>query len=430
MKQSPAVVERTLRTLPIVVLVAVVLGGAALAEGEVRVRVKVTDESGNPVPDLKIVLAPDEDVPKRDMTTNKKGVATIPNLRPASYRPTLDSSDYRLASIAYSARGGDGVRQATFREDDVQQNGSPTIQFKAFSRAELEIGVASAPAVPATQGDAGLHGLVEARGRLEVLNALFDLQQWEELIEQSDEVLGEDPDNGGAHYLRGVALWRTGNYEEAERHLSRAVTLLSDQPGIHGVLGALYLEHANALREQGGADEVAVLGGRAAEELSKQLELTPGVKTHLTNLVIALELAGRSEEARTALERLIAANPEDPKPYLRLADLQIEAGQAEEAVRTLNSMPGAGAEVVDFLYNAAVVMWNEDKLDATIATMARAIELDPENGLLHQLKGRAHIAKGETDQGIAELEEFIRLASPEENVEIERKLIEALKQQS
>jgi tetratricopeptide (TPR) repeat protein len=130
-----------------------------------------------------------------------------------------------------------------------------------------------------------------------------------------------------------------------------------------------------------------------------------------------------------ALAELIEIDPEDPRPYLRLAELQMEHGQAEEAVDTIASIPGAGAEVTDHLYNAAVAMYNEDKLDAAIATMVRAIEMAPESAVLHQLKGRAHIAKGETAEGIAELEEYIRLSPADADTSTEQKLIEALKQQ-
>ena len=43
--------------------------------------------------------------------------------------------------------------------------------------------------------------------------------------------------------------------------------------------------------------------------------------------------------------------------------------------------------------------------------------------------GAAHIAKGETAQGITELEEFIRLSPPDQDTATEQKLIDALKQQ-
>jgi len=410
----------------VVLVAASLLAGPVRAEGEVRVALKVTNEEGKPVEDLTITMISEED-PTREATTNKKGSATIPNLLPGRWTPTLESEGYRIAAITYSARTESGAR-SSFSEDNALQNGVPTIEFLAFSRAQLDITVAEVTVEVAEAGSVGLRGLDDASGDLAVLNALFDLQKWDELLVKSQEILDDHPDTGGAHYLRAVALWRTGDYEGAETHMSRAQELIPEQEGINGVAGALFLEHANAAKQAGRDEEAARLANKAVDSLRAQLELTPGVKTHLVNEVIALELAGRSTEAEGVLTQLIEVDPADPRPYLRLADLQIEQGRAEDAVATLDTMPGKGDEVVDFLYNAAVVMFNEDRLDAAISTMAKAIELAPERPMLHQLKGRAHIAKGETAEGVAELEEFIRLSPPDADVDTERQLVEALRE--
>jgi tetratricopeptide (TPR) repeat protein len=298
----------------------------------------------------------------------------------------------------------------------------------SFSRGEMQLVVAEAAVEAPDENAIGLAGLSDAGGDLARLNALFDLGKWDELLEQSEASLAADPDLGGAHYLRGVALWRTGRLDEAAPHLRRACELIPDQPGVHGVLAALLLEWAAALQGEGRADAALEATSEAVEQLRLQLEATPDSKADLTNLVIALESAGRTEGAIDALSRMIELDPADGRPYLRKADLLLELGRAEDAILTLESMPGAGREVVGLLYNAGVEFWNDGDLEATVATMHKVIERDPENAEAHRLLGRALIAAGRQEEGIAALKEFLRLAPEDASAEVERQLVERLSQ--
>lgn len=377
---------------------------------------------------VSMVAAGEDDYPTRSVTTNKKGSAAIPNLSPSSYRPTLESDSYRIVAITYTARRPDGTPAADFKEDNVRERGVPTLVLAAFSRGDMRITVAEIVESAADQGSVGLAGLADAGGDLAALNALFDLSKWDELLARSEAVLADNPDLGGAHYLRGVALWRTGSLDAAADHLRRACDLIPDQPGIHGVLASLLLEQAAAQRQAGQADEAAGMTTEAIEQLRLQLEATPDSTADLTNLVIALESAGRFEEAVGALTRMIELDPADGRPYLRKADLLLAQGDAEGAIATLESMPGAGTEVVGLLYNAGVEFWNEGDLEATVATMQKVIERDPGNAEAHRLMGRALIAAGRQQEGVTALKEFLRLAPEGASVEVERQLVERLDQ--
>ena len=58
------------------------------------------------------------------------------------------------------------------------------------------------------------------------------------------------------------------------------------------------------------------------------------------NLGLALAGSGRGDEARRALERALAAAPEDPAAHLAMADL----------LDTEGSLPAARAEYASFLH--------------------------------------------------------------------------------
>jgi len=422
--------SRVLLTCTFLALLVALAAAPAGAEGEVRLSIQVKDEAGKPVPKLTVTMLAvgDDDYPTRSVTTNKKGTATIPNLSPSSYRPALESDSWRIVSIAYTARQPNGTPVADFAEENVRERGVPTMVLAAFSRGEMKIVVAEAAAAAADGDAVGMAGLADASGELAALNALFDLGRWDDLLARSETVLADDPELGGAHYLRGVALWRTGRLDEAAVHLRRACELIPDQPGVHGVLAALLLEWSAVLRENGEAEESLGVTSEAVEQIELQLEATPESKADLTNLVIALEASGRIEEAVGALTRLIGLDPADGRPYLRKADLQLELGDAEGAIATLEDMPGAGTEILGLLYNAGVEFWNEGDLEATVATMEKVIERDPGNAEAYRLKGRALIAAGRQQEGVAALQEFLRLAPDDATAEVERQLVERLGQ--
>ncbi len=420
---------RWVTALALPICIALMAVGAVRAEGEARVAVKVVDEAGAPVSDLSIqfISQGDKEFPARTIVTNKKGVASIGKMTPSRYRALIATDGYRMTRMEFSARRADGARMASFAEDDVVKNGNPVLEFAAYSRGRLTITVEEGPAPGQVGSGTGavLTGLAGATGPLVTLNALFDLQKWDELLTQSEAVLAGAPDLGGAHYLRGVAFWKTAQYDDARLHMTRAATLIPDQPSIHGVTAAMLLEHARTLEQSGDKDQAAARAGDAIGFLESQLTKTPNSRSDLVNLVIAFETSGRTDDAIGALRRLIAVDPEDPKPYLRLADLQIESGDPAAALETLESMPGGGKEGLDFLYNAAVEMWNHENMPGTIAAMDAAIEIDPENPSYHQLKGRAMLSTGDATGGVAALKEFVRLSPVGADVETERRLIEA-----
>jgi tetratricopeptide (TPR) repeat protein len=416
------------RSLAPAILVLLFAVRLSMAEGEVRLSVKVLDAEGKPVPNLVVALVDQSDrkFPTRRLTTNKKGAGAIPNLSPSKYAPMLESDAYRIMAVAYTARKKDGSIVAEFEEEDARAHGIPAIQMVSFSRGQLDLTVTEIEATQQQEQGVGLSGLADASGELEILNALFDLGRWDELLARSEAVLEVSPDLGGAHYLRAIALWQTGRYAEGAEHLRRACDLIPDQPNIHGVMASLLLEHSAVLRRSGDEEEATAKAEEAIPHLRKQLELTPGSQAELTNLVIALEATGRTDEAIAALESLIEVTPDDIKPYLRLADLRLEAGEVDAAIETLERFPGGGREISDLLFNAGVQCWNDGRLDDAIETMHKVIERDPANPDAYRLLGRSLIASGKPTEGVRQLKEYIRIAPEGTDVEVERRLIEAL----
>ena len=363
---------------------------------------------------------------REEVKTNKKGKFTIGGVERGTYTPVIETPGLLLVSVEFSARWPTGEQVAQFKEENVRQAGVPSFQMVPFYRAELDLVVTKA--VEQKRTGAELSAALDPAGKLTRLNALFDLSKWDDLLVESEAVLGENPDLGGAHYLRGVALWRLGRLDEAIEEIRLGVELKLDQPGIWGVLGSALLQSASSLRGAGQQQQAVVRFGEAADAISRQLEATPDSSVHLNNLVIALEGAERPDETVAVLNRLLEVAPERKEVYLRLAEVLTAAGRPEEAVEVLQRAPEPGPEFGVAIYNVAVVLWNQEKNEATLEAVNRAIELLPDQALVHRLRGRALIAVGQIPEGVEELKVYLRMAPDDPEAEAERELVEMLEQ--
>jgi len=420
---------RKYRAIPTACLLFLFSMAAVIAAtGDSRMTGQVKDNEGNPVMGLVVKLVPaSESEQTLESTSNKKGRIIFPSVRTGTYSPEIESTEYLMQGIAVTIRGPDGSQIAEFEEQDVLTKGAPNLTFPLASRVTIVITAGRRPEMP--EGAGSLHGVQGASGELEVLNALFDLGQWDQLLERSAEHLAEHPDDGSAAYLRGVALWRTGSPDQAVEHLRRAQELVPDQPGIHGTTGVILLDLGAKQDGQGLKDEAVATYSEAADEFALQLEETPDDMPHLINRVIATEKAGDTDAAIATLRTILELEPGQAQARKRLGELLIASGNPEEAIEILSEMDGDAEATADRIYNAAVELWNAGKLEETVTAVNKAIELDSGNALFYRLLGRTLVQQGDNEQALVALEQAVALAPDDPAAATDQQLIDAIKKQ-
>jgi len=415
--------------LPVLLLVVAVAAALSVvpAADEARIAGKIFGEDGKPVAGLTVRLVPDPGSGGIEIETqaNKKGRFAFGMVANGAYAPAIVEDGWVITKVAFTARGPGGEKAGEF--EHTLEPGEPTPGFRASPLLRGELNLTVKPGEkPVT--DAGM--LQKAKDEspiLTELNSLFEAGQWAELVAASDPVIAENPDLGGAFYLRAVALWRMKQLPDAVEAMRTAADLVPDQPGIRGTLGSLTVEYARSLAEQGREEEAVAAYDDAVGLLDAQLVETPESRIYLVNRVVALDGAGRVEETKVALRHLMEIDPQNVQPYFRLAEILMNEGNPEEAIAILDHLPQKGTEGATMIYNAAVELWNTGAKDATLMAVDKAIEMDPTLPELYRLKGRCLISVGRNDEGVATLKQYLSMI-PEDDPAgaADRALVQAL----
>jgi tetratricopeptide (TPR) repeat protein len=195
--------------------------------------------------------------------------------------------------------------------------------------------------------------------------------------------------------LRDLNLAKTlrwaGKKDQARKALDRAAAVMKDSAEIHKMRGGFLLEDRDfdgALREY-----------RTAVELSGD---DPDM---VFSLAVALNAAGRREEAIERYERLVAEKVDIPEAYSNPALMLLEAGRVDEARKTLEeglAHTGESAAIFAAMGLTEAVSGNPTK---GAQWMRRAIAAEPGNpNHLYNLAGMLAVA-GDREAALRHIEE-------------------------
>jgi YaiO family outer membrane protein len=134
-----------------------------------------------------------------------------------------------------------------------------------------------------------------------------------------------------------------------------------------------------------------------------------------------LETAGRYDEALTAFQEVVAANPNDRQARLAIARLHMRMGhpdRAEAVYQGVRLDDTTNLEAVLGVADARIAQWrSEDALEA----LERAEELAPENPRVLEALGRTHQEAGRSTLAVAYMQRAVSLSSaPAYRMSLER----------
>lgn len=402
-----------------------ITAGAAHAQGaRFRLSGTVTDGEGNAVNGVALIFE-SENGPPRTVKASKGGAFAVPFFPAGSYVVKTEGGEVFLKSVEIVVRDGTGLELQRARRDAHPVEGLPALTFVPGTDVQLSF-VAASAAELAQWKQSVAQGL--AKDDLARLSELYEAGDMDAVIALADEVLARDGRVGPAYYLRGVALLRKGRAADAKTALELALELVPSQPGVRAALGAALLAEG---REWEGLDDARARAayGRAATLFEESLVTEPDPDARVrTNLALALDKAGRTEEAIATLEALIAERADLLAAYFRLAQLLRAEGSDQRAVDVLASMPAAGsADAALAIYNVAVELYNEKNYELALSALEKAEQADPDVALIQRLRGYVLLAMGRRDEGASEIQAFLERAPDDPHAAQDRALLDGLK---
>lgn len=188
----------------------------------------------------------------------------------------------------------------------------------------------------------------DRRLRLGKAYALYRLGTRNLAAELFQELLGEEADDRDARFGLALVLFTGRRYEEALPHFEQLVRIHPDEPALREYLRKCVDGHLSRMREDGGAlSELGRSGWRFASDgfpltafeiFSWVIERDPFHPSARLGLGTVGPIVGRNEEARAALESLLAEDPRDLSAGLALARLEKAEGKRSQAEMRLEQI--------------------------------------------------------------------------------------------
>jgi tetratricopeptide (TPR) repeat protein len=204
--------------------------------------------------------------------------------------------------------------------------------------------------------------------------ALYDGRDYEEASARLQIVVDARPSDAYAHYLYGLALWKSGHLTESETALATSTGLDGNQPKCWINLARVRMQRDDFAGALQAADEA--------------LTLDPGSADALHQRGRALAGARRNDEALEALQQARAADPENGYIANTLGHFLLTSGRVDEAVPHLEAARDRLPDVAFVHNNLGVAYERQGDLDRAVEEYRAAVQSGDSDG-----KSQASLAR-------------------------------------
>jgi superkiller protein 3 len=212
----------------------------------------------------------------------------------------------------------------------------------------------------------------------------------------------------------GVLLRDRGALEEAVELLDRAAKTNANSAAAHQNL-ALALEDSNQL-------------DRAGKEYARALELAPDDAMTRANYGLLLLRQNKKQEAARELSQALG-QAKDRAALLAIGNGLRRAGDGEGAVRAMEQAVAAGQPTPALLSELALAQRAAGQDVKALASLDRALDVDPKYALAHYLKGNMLAADKKFPEAKQQFETYLKLAPTGEQAANARARLQVIAQQ-
>ncbi len=385
-------------------------GGVAFAQTFGRVTVVVSDDQGNPLEGVKVVVTtPELGSFREEKTTNKKGRVTV------SVTDATKTYDFHFEKEGFPSANfpikpqvkGSVTREITMSQQPAAPSGvAGGVTETVYTPAERvfnegvvalqggDMATAKTKFIEALDKDPGMTAAHSA-----VAGIHLEEKNYEAALQALDTLMALDPANARAYLYSYEAHKALGNAAEADAALEQLTKL--DKGG----------DTAKLIFNAGVAAARDGLFDAAAARFQQALDLDPNLTPAMGALGIVYINQKKYAEAATMAERLLAVEPDNPKAlrvrwdaYRGLGD----AAKTEEAMQALAAKDPAPL-IREFMQKGLERFNNGDTAGA-IANFEGVLALDADHPRAHYHLGVSQVSTGDAANAKTHLQKFIELA--------------------
>jgi Flp pilus assembly protein TadD len=278
------------------------IAGLALADVTGRLRGKILDTSGKPIPKVTVKIELQGEMTQvYTATTNDKGEFMHIGIRPGKFRLTPSKEGYRPVEFAYY-------------DVEVHPSDKPVVVDMKMEPVPQAGAQPSAGNPQQQAADAAAAAQVAERNKAV---ALLNEGKVNEAVASLEKIVEADPTNATMQYNLGIAYERRDQYEKARQRYEEAIKLKPD-------FGPAFLSIGNSFMAQKNFTD-------AITPLTKAVELLPQSYEAAYNLGACYSNSGNYAEAEGAYKKAIAINPKEPVVHQQLGMALLGQSKKEEA---------------------------------------------------------------------------------------------------
>ncbi|HUF23367.1 MAG TPA: protein kinase [Vicinamibacterales bacterium] len=210
-------------------------------------------------------------------------------------------------------------------------------------------------------------------------------------------------------YLKGRYEWNqrtAGSLQRAVAHFERAIALDPTYAPAYARLADCFNLMGTVMVGSGSPQAYRPRAERAA---IRALQIDPDLAEAHAALGYVQHYSWKWAEAEQSFVRAIELNPSAPLPRLWHANLLMSKGRFDEALRQVRVAGELDPFSLVINTNIGWVEYYSGRTEASIATLRRAVALDPAYPQAHWRLATSLAAAGHADEALAETEQVLRL---------------------
>lgn len=249
---------------------------------------------------------------------------------------------------------------------------------------------------------------------IQKLRLFLEAGRTKDALTEGDKLIQAFPEE--ERYMMGFAevLAQKGMRNEAIQYLEKFTTQNPDAGNTRMLLAGLYRDNN---QEQKARPLLLALFDDNSVELGSKLIVLGAYNTELNqNKTRNIADADKEGFAMTLLQKLEKNNPADANVHILGGDLYLSTGKQREAYKEYLKAVEAGEVNFEVWENLLYIETQLEYFDQAIQHSDVALELFPNQGMLHYFNGYAHLRKRHYAEAAASLEQAKRLLHSNTNM--------------